>query len=226
MKERPILMHARSIQGIQAGRKTQTRRIIRIDNTPITMNQTAQCQRQCGIPTNAQNVRFLHCYLKCDAPPGSETVSARVECPYGYRGDRLWVRETWADLPDGTILYRADVSDEHLREEREARCLAPELAKAYNERRWCSPIHMPRKHARLFLEIEAIRVERVQEISEQDALAEGVEPFEGQDGCPPRTWVRNSPVIDRFARLWDDTNGKGAWDRNDWVWVIQFKQVE
>jgi hypothetical protein len=83
------------IKALMAGAKTQTRRTIRIDDTPISKRDYDALKFQRGIPSKAENVRLLG-YLKCDAPPGSHTVSSRVHCPYGVAGDRLWVREAFA----------------------------------------------------------------------------------------------------------------------------------
>ena len=120
-----------------------------------------------------------------------------VHCPYGQPGDRLWVREAWAVHPEtGSLLYRAD--DE-----------------APADTRWKPSIHMPRKHSRILLEITSIKVERVQAISWEDALAEGT------DNDPATT-----DAVGSFAKYWNYINGAEAWDMNPWVWVVGFKKVE
>jgi hypothetical protein len=152
---------------------------------------------------------------------GSKTQTRRVaipkrsiepmtdECPYGQRGDRLWVREAWTvnltgdpkhGGPGTVPIYRA----EH-----------PHAAD-----RWRPSIHMPRWASRITLEITAVRVERLRNISEADARAEGVtRPVPMLDDDP-------STYVDAFGDLWASINGPGSWDANPWVWVIEFRRVE
>lgn len=126
---------------------------------------------------------------------------ARI-CPYGKPGDRLWVRETFCSFPDGNIFYRAD-NDER----------APMKG-------WKPSIFMPRALSRITLEIKNVRVERLQDISENDAKAEGTdgERYLGQgfDHCVYR---------EAFRTLWESINGPGSWESNPWVWVVEFKQI-
>ena len=129
-------------------------------------------------------------------PPAVENAPV-IPCPYGQPGDRLWVRETWALHPEtGSLLYKADDA-------------APDNIK------WKPSIHMPRKHSRILLEMTSIRVERLQTISWEDALAEGT------DNDPATT-----NAVGSFAKYWDYINGAEAWDMNPWVWVVGFKKVE
>lgn len=126
-------------------------------------------------------------------------------CPYGVVGDRLWVRETWASLSAGNrppFVYRADGDGERVRVD------AP----------WRPSIHMPRWASRITLEITDVRVQRLQEISDEDARAEGWPGNpEPPYGCHhPRLWFRN---------LWKDIHDCGAWERNDWVWALTFRRV-
>lgn len=119
-------------------------------------------------------------------PNDPEAIKA---CPYGAAGDLLWVREAFYRSPlTGEIRYRADG---------EVRGWRP-----------CPSIHLPRSVSRLTLRVSEVRVERVQEISEEDAIAEG--SFRDRY---------------RFDLLWDSIHGTGAWERNDWVWVISWDKV-
>ena len=125
-------------------------------------------------------------------------------CPYGKPGDRLWVRETWAHERDGTgcpddtgILYRAT---------------DPGWDDEETGLRWRPSIYMPRRASRILLEITDVRVQRLQEIGDEDARAEGCEPF-----AYPR---------DRFQGLWDTIHGSGAWHANPWVWAITFRRIQ
>ena len=125
---------------------------------------------------------------------GNETP---LRCPYGAPGDRLWVRETWRYESDGVAMYRADVRDE--------------LA---HRAKWRPGIHLRREHARLFLAVESVRVERIHMIDCEDARREGI-------GSGP--WADER---DGFARLWQKINGKRApWSADPWVWRVQFRRL-
>jgi hypothetical protein len=142
----------------------------------------------------------------------------RVACPYGQPGDRLWVRETWAFNPDhpgqhAHAIYRAD----------------PECE--YDTDRWTPSIHMPRRACRILLEIVSVRVERLNDISEADCWAEGIEACDGlQDymtiiGMAKRMGRQIEDAAPTFAALWESINRAGSWDANPWVWVVEFKRV-
>ncbi|WP_153717272.1 hypothetical protein [Eikenella corrodens] len=197
MKERPILFSGPMVRAILEGRKTQTRRIINPQ------------------PKNRRGGRWMYCYESTDRKTeGSFSYSwpdkngnccadrgweskITYRCPYGQPGDRLWVREAWAVHPEtGSLLYRAD--DE-----------------APADTRWKPSIHLPRKHSRILLEMTSIRVERLQTISWEDALAEGT------DNDPATT-----NAVGSFAKYWDYINGAEAWDMNPWVWVVGFKRIK
>jgi hypothetical protein len=190
--ERPIIMRAESVRAILAGTKTQTRRIVK--------------------PQAAEIVEFM---------PG--TWALPTELPGSFEeirqhytpGDRLWVREAWAarldqdhlaprDLPRGTVGYWADGPGQ---------CCRTGCAGAAGKVR--SPIHMPRWASRLTLEVTDVRVERLQEISEEDAKAEGVE-----------ITVRENGALAPFRDLWRSIHGPDSWDANPWVWVIGFRRVD
>lgn len=246
---RPILFSASMITAILAGRKTQTRRLVRIDDRPILDDFITRNRRlddpldprgyERGIPSNAQNVRMCGDYLKCDSAPGSITVSNRVLCPQGVSGDHLWVRETWAGekkydrrkpsrIPPGTrVWYLADGKK-------------PKWAG-----RSRPSIFMMPWMSRIELEIVRVHVERVNAISEKDAAAEGVNlhpecPCEGDLEEPGphvklcrwnrKGWPGETPLgVDdphrmAFAVLWDSINGKRSpFDDGAWVWCIDFK---
>lgn len=175
MKEHPILFSAAMVRAILAGRKTQTRRIVK----PQAAILTDEMARGLGV-----------------RPPAVENPAV-IPCPYGQVGDRLWVREAWAVHPEtGSLLYWADGT-------------APENI------RWKPSIHLPRKHSRILLEITSIKVERVQAISQEDALAEGT------DSNPAA-----ADPIGSFAKYWNYINGVESWETNPWVWVVGFKRIK
>jgi hypothetical protein len=129
-------------------------------------------------------------------------------CPYGKVGDRLFVREAWSiaekkfDPEVSRIVYRADGVDP--------------LPDATGRARWRPSIHMPRAASRLTLEVTEVRIERLHDISEEDARAEGVRPD---------PFRRTYTAINSFHVLWIDINGIDSWDSNPWVWRICFKKV-
>ena len=128
-----------------------------------------------------------------------------IACPYGKPGDSLWIRETWLKSPvDQAIWYRADNGED-------------ELARIY-EYKWKPCIFMFRVMSRLSIEIADIRIERLQSISKGDAIAEGVPPFDWNDGKSLRP-------IQAYEKLWDSINKKThPWDSNPFVWVVKFKK--
>lgn len=191
MKERPILFKPEMVNAILDGRKTQTRRIVKPQ--PIGLSSFWPNSDAC---IEWQDVLDdIDYYIACG------------HCPYGRPVDRLWVREPWARVgEDGTlsgyIRYKAD----------ELKAIG-----AYGSQKWKPSIHMPRGVSRITLEIAKIRAERVQDITEEDAKAEGVwgidEPYQGVGDIP----------TDRFRALWDKINGN--WNDNPFVWVIEFKRL-
>jgi hypothetical protein len=187
MKERPIIMGAESVRAILEGRKTQSRRVIKPQPKFI------------GSP----NVPFK----TDDANP-----KGIINCPYGKVGDRLWVRET--------VFFETfhQQSDEELERDGFNPNIGVWVYRADNHdyptitANWTSPMFMPREASRITLQITDIRVERVQDITEEDAIAEGVESFN---------------TVASYSYLWDSLNAKRGypWENNPWVWVISFKRV-
>lgn len=139
-------------------------------------------------------------------------------CPYGQPGDRLWVREAWA---------RTHV----------AQAMAEWVVYREGDNRtdyggpWKPSIHMPRAASRILLEIVSVRVERLQDISEEDAKAEGISPHEVRQfaifglSAAERAAVYRDAAVGPFQGLWQHINGVGSWDANPWVWVVEFKRV-
>ena len=229
MKERPILMNGEMVRAILAGRKTQTRRLVRLTG--------AECIE----------VRVDSDHDDGAMWPWSPQHEAWIASPLGDVGDRLWVRETWhddfggADMPrlrnsDGDpdgVLYRAD----HNCKSFEAGCPCnPDGDGKRSE--WRPSIHMPRWASRITLEVTNVRVERVTDISEADAMAEGVESAATKFGsmsdeqtfaggtCRGET-KGSHPHKLAFACLWDEIYGDTApWVKRPWVWAVTFKRVE
>ena len=206
VKERPILFSGEMVRAILAGKKTQTRRVVKC---PIWEDEE-------GL-TRPPHVK--HSY-------GSYgTVKA---CPYGALGDRLWVRETFAVV---TGPNRDEDPEEFFKKR-----LGVTYAADWNEKApfaWKPSIFMPRWVSRLTLEITEIRIERLQEISNEDAECEGVKAdltvgeFPGWQSTAPAGMRR---VIDTnfygpYRDLWEKINGPRSWEENPFVWVVTFKPL-
>lgn len=207
MTERGMIFNSEMVRAILDGRKTQTRRIIKdctVGRDPIS--KFIQIGK-----------KFIGCYPE-DVP---ELI--RECCPYGVPGDRIWVRETWAEAgasaPD-LKLYRANYPA-HVPTHYENVPPAEDV-------RWTPSIHMPRGASRILLEITDVRVEQLKSISEEEARSEGVAQLrEGFWKHYQPGWTQHQlSARGSFATLWESIYGFGEWDRNPWVWVIEFKRIE
>lgn len=196
IKERPILFSTPMVQAILEGRKTQTRRIVSKSNS-------------------LHNLQWE--YFDWNVVHINKPVGLKVKCkgqdelwrisPKWQVGDILWVRESWCktldvdEFTDG-YLYKAEYAD-------------PSFTK------WKPSIHMPRAACRIRLEITDIKVERLQEISREDAIAEGM----------PHQWQKMKcgeflpDPRGEFYITWSKINGAESWNQNPWVWVISFERI-
>lgn len=214
MKERPIIFSGPMVRAILEGRKTQTRRVVKLNS--------------------AGRIQLAGHQWHSDDP------GAISGCPYGKPGHRLWVKETfreahpvafqddrvglrllYAGIPgpppvDYLVAYRADGEllpiwhsvDFPYRSRTPDKDLDREINPEGVERAWDSPLFMPKQACRLFLEVTETRVQRLDEITGEDAIAEGV-----------------ADVV-AFRRLWSDINGAKSWDANPLVWAVTFRRVE
>lgn len=206
-KERPILFSAPMVRAILAGRKTQTRRVMK--HPEYFGCLTGDC------PHEKQ--------IECD---NAISLFAKMDCPHGQPGDRLWVRETWR--PQDGMTLECQYADEI-----EYRA-TDDQPKEPTDCHWKPSIYMPRWASRITLEIVGVRVERVQDIGEEDAMAEGVTDLGGVWQSPQKTSrSRNGGCICGSARLayeelWDSLNAARGygWEKNPWVWVIEFKRIK
>ncbi|GKN94462.1 hypothetical protein [Klebsiella pneumoniae] len=217
MTERGMIFNGEMVRAILEGRKTQTRRVMKVQPE----------SNQLGLllitdSTKRSDISKYH-WAESNAT-GNHVRSKLFSCPFGAVGDRIWVRETWAEAgasaPD-LKLYRANYP-EHVPPIYENVPPAEEI-------RWTPSIHMPRWASRILLEITDVRVERLNAISEEDARAEGI--IDG--GClncgepEPCGCANPEPdATDAFAYLWQSIYGQENWNANPWVWVIEFKRVE
>ena len=209
MKDRPVLFSGEMVMAILEGRKTQTRRVIK--------PQPADDLKWMGWVTGTtgkDNKLGAACWL--DEFPCS-TKEHYVKCPYGRPGDRLWVKETWMPGFDGNVIYAANYVDPS--NHGGTTVLMGVDGKRQLPLIWKPSIFMPRWASRITLEIVRVGVERVQDISEEDAKAEGF-------STPITLKTNHYPVVD-FRLYWEIINGKKcSWESNLWVWAIEFKKVE
>lgn len=231
MKYRPILMSAPMVRASLDGTKTQTRRIVKGERAARGL-ESGWHLKPYGFVTDQQFIK--------------------AACPYGQPGDRLWVREAWMPDPprDGKWGYTewagcrigqiAAVPDRFRKPEFcNYRASWPHKE---DNLRWTPGIHMPRWASRITLEVTGVRVERLQDISEADSMAEGIERLpdpviDGGWSGPNRFTLKgmgagactglvswNAPTAtELYQRLWTEINGPGSWDANPWVWVIDFQ---
>lgn len=225
MKQKPILFSAPMVRAILDGNKTQTRRIVKPQ------------------PDEDGLAFLLH------GGRWQDTSGVDYKCPYGQVGDVLWVRETWgiADRwlhseitdPPRTIAYKADLSAKNFDPEYEVNT----SDWGWENMKWKPSIHMWRWASRIQLEITGVRVERLNDISEADAKAEGLKAISKDgnlikygipdaDGLPGNDdlglhWNEwEICPIQAYKKLWELINGAGSWDENPWVWCISFRVVK
>lgn len=218
MKQRPILFSGPMVRAILEGKKTQTRRVVR----PQPVLKPC-ADEKVGHAWHWKKGRREAIWWEKIATP----ISMLQHCPYGGPGDRLWVRETWqtsrqyddtkpSEIPeDSSLWYAADWTS--------IRRLGQKPGKTRPS------IFMPRWASRLMLEVVEARAERLQDISEDDARAEGVSP-DGYIKARPVTYhegeFQHTAFRDTFRGLWDSINAKRGfgWDVNPWIWVVSFKK--
>ncbi|MFA1238679.1 hypothetical protein ACCC84_10150 [Serratia odorifera] len=215
MKERPVIFNGEMVRAILDGRKTQTRRIVKSDCMDIGEKDDGS-----RWPWREHDEGGDYWY----------------PCPFGQVGDRLWVRETW----QGPL-----VDEEHLEDylANTDKFQAPEFCEYAADggarpefcdlddkvhQGWRPSIHMPRWASRITLEITAVRVERLNDISQEDAQAEGMEltgwvpSYSNPDNAG---FDETFTPYDNFAMLWESIYGVDSWNANPWVWVIEFRRV-
>ena len=261
MTERPILFSGAMVSAILQGKKQQTRRVVKPQPPKHAGDGYPRNRVFCRLADSEEDILYAY---------GPDNWNVR--CPYGVPGDRLYVREAWQYAnwtEDGYpfVGYRADnaklLIDSGIPEEWSERLMDAwaELSKPKNydidkraaDRRWRPGIHMPRWACRLVLEVTAVRVERLQQISVADAIAEGVKFTDfgmrqrgkmSLDGGKTFHQLKpeqhhgfhfkevsgpdqcSSTARMAYANLWESLNAKRApWASNPWVWVVEFRRL-
>ncbi len=230
-KERPILFSGPMVRALLDGSKTQTRRVCK----PA---QFYCLSTVVEVPDPLERGQVYN-----GSHFGDEEGEVQFACPYGGRGDRLWVRETW----QGPLLQEFEVDADpdwhyasHIHQyQNPAHCEyaadggpKPEYTDADDVMRqgWRPSIHMPRWASRITLEITSVRVERLPDISEADAMAEGATPISDpcdhvRLACADIGCSGPQPYRVGFRSLWQDINGPDSWAANPWVWAIEFRRL-
>ncbi|MDP1891486.1 MAG: hypothetical protein Q8K55_11400 [Gemmatimonadaceae bacterium] len=211
MDERPIIFSGDSVRAIRADEKTQTRRVVQlprwVQRKQPNLDAAFADRGGPGNPFAPAGVMYLH------VPCADDDSVQRVYSPYGHPGDRLWVRETCllaysslGAVPAGNGRAIAYAADGYALEAWE---------------KWTPSIHMHRWASRLTLEVVGVRVERVQDITTEDCIAEGLSTtLRGHDAAVD--------LAEQYRALWNALNTKRGhgWDVNPWVWVIEFRRHE
>ncbi|MFJ2676851.1 hypothetical protein [Pseudomonas sivasensis] len=252
IKERPILFSAPMVRAILEGRKTVTRRPVKGFQIPTEDTAIPTGDRHRWSAIGQRDPRYGFCVFGSTEAECAKELEVYAPCPYGKPGDRLWVREAWqADAQVDSVAPRELSNGEPLRypadwDFRQTGCVMIKPGKIRPS------IHMPRWVSRILLEITAVRVERLQDISDDQAKAEGCfftdygqQCAHGGTGwkdigiCPAvvghqqRTgWAWDKTTSHEeclgsprwaFANLWNATGGD--WNANPWVWVVEFKRL-
>lgn len=207
-RERPILFGAPMVRAILEGRKTVTRRALKLQ--PISQPE----------PTDSGTWEIYR----------ADELAGTIRCPYGQPGDRLWVRETWQGPLVSSEEMEADPSwhKDATRYQDPAHCAYRASGDSCEyvdpddnfHCRWRPSIHMPRWASRILLEVTAVRVERLESISFDQARAEGY-PKEREaetGGSDMDAWLW-------FRSIWEEINGAGSYEATPWVWCVEFRRV-
>ena len=221
MTDRPILFSAPMVQAILDGRKTQTRRAVKPQ--PAGEIRRGEPDFNHWIDTK---------YWERQNQKENRGIGTRgFACTYGQPGDRLWVRETWMDL-QGTGIEIVTGSRERYAygADTPRGSYGDDQRKCYGLK-WRPSIHMPRAASRITLEITSVRVERLQDISEADALAEGIdldalaESQDRYDMVADQNMTGRPTAVGACRGLWLSINGLESWEANPWVWAVSFKPI-
>jgi len=204
VKARPILFSAPMVRALIDGRKTQTRRILKPQPIDISGSSIDHYSRE-----------------------GFDAIARH--CKHGKPGDFLWARETTCIAPkrfadpddscvpdyDNDLRYVSYKADGH-----------SEDAMRDYKLKWTPSIHVPRWASRLMLRIISVRVERLNDISHEDAIAEGIQVDECGHAIRPHDSINWGGAASAFAELWESINGADSWKLNPWIWVIEFEVIQ
>lgn len=233
VKERPILFSGAMVRAILDGRKTQTRRVVKPQPpSKDWLINVAHAGQDVSLWNDHGKWRMCGAVCVCREAMGNQWPKGHEwKCSYGAVGDRLWVRETWAVVPQ--------VTDNGPKHKAKGDGTGATWRASWDGNpsgfKWKPSIHMPRWASRLTLEICGVRVERLNDISEWDAISEGAmtlpnrPTYEAECAEAKSRGEKRPPIGDsprhRFQRLWIEINGEESWSFNPWVWVVEFKKL-
>ena len=208
MKHIPILYSTMMVQAKLAKRKSMTRRLSGLDK----INKAPHVWRLESLDFEKDG-----CWAWFSNHISRKEVA--IKCPYGQPGDVLWVRESWRPIEQdfGQPRYEYKATE-----------------KINLSDKWRPSIHMPKAACRMWDKVKAVRVERLQDISEKDAMAEGVLQYEDgywKNYMTKKSWKESDGVycmsaVASFQTLWMSINGVESWEANPWVWVVEFEPCE
>ncbi|SXE20087.1 ASCH domain-containing protein [Klebsiella variicola] len=223
MTERGMIFNGEMVRALLDGRKTQTRRIMKVqpseDFTPMNMALETDYKARWYTPGVVDKDGYLQPASK--KVFGVSNENEGYSCPFGAVGDRIWVREAFrvhslaTDV--ATLVYKA--SERNSWTEQTHRVPVAVCNKPATPEKWTPSLHMPRWASRILLEITDVRVERLNSISEEDAGREGYPAVPAPYGGHMDKWLW-------FRQLWDGIYPEQSFKHNPWVWVISFKRVE
>ncbi len=223
--DRPTLFSAPMVRALLAGTKTQTRRVVKPQPIPATTevgtfhhpdDDDGRGPRYWSGGPDPENPGYS--YIQPDWA---------IPCPYGQPGNRLWVRENFRPIYPQDLTYNNGQPIEY------------DYAATYKhgdrlgdflgiKPKWKPSIHMPRAASRITLEITGVRVERLQDITADDSMAEGIVrlPDGGYAADTDGRHYHAASAWYSYGSLWEAINGPGSWEANPWVWVVEFKRVK
>lgn len=226
MTERGMIFNSEMVRAILDGRKTQTRRIMKVqpENSELGLRRVVESKN--GIDDGK------YFWSQSDAT-GLKSRSKPFACPFGTVGDRIWVREAFrvhsraTDV--ATLVYKA--SERNSWTEQTHRVPVAVCNKPATPEKWTPSLHMPRWTSRILLEITNVGVQRLQDISSGDAVREGIcqLPASGRYCLSPGDQYfggASHSAKEVYSWLWSSIYGEESWKANPWVWVIEFKRVE
>jgi hypothetical protein len=216
------------VRALLDGSKSQTRRIVKpqpidTDLFEIVNNGVVKYRRPAGDPMLTEAAQTFGYSVR------SVLDGLLGRCPYGQSGDRLWVREAWGF----TAKVTTDAHERWMRERDGTHLIYRATSGTEQAAPWRPSIHMPRWASRITLEVVSIKVERLNNISEADAIAEGIENNPSLDPAGTCHWRHygrehtgiNCP-IESYRTLWESINGAGSWEANPWVWCVEFRRID
>jgi hypothetical protein len=225
MKELGILFSDPMVRAILDGRKTQTRRVVNPQPMPDRYIPALWEWNHLGSARNKPHYTEANFNWNPITKAFADWVDGG-RCRYGKPGDRLWVREAWcAKMRDGEFVYDSTGKQECYYRATEKEHVVKDdgdggtafTRTGLEASPWVLSIHMPRWASRITLEVVSIHVERLNIITSDDALAEGIDRADLSMTCVTPQMI--------YRRLWESINGPGSWDKNPWVWVIKFKRA-